>query len=124
MRRASTFAATFALLVTTAVLTPSPAGARGVPLWVKHVRNYPGGISGSVRARLVAIQADTSAAALQPVPGTDVQMNDDCDPPLPQNEASVAINVFDQDNAVAAANDFCGDGFWIGHTTDGGDTWI
>jgi hypothetical protein len=125
MRRASTFAVTFILLVTTAALTPSPASARGIPLWVKHVRNYPGGISGSVRARLVAIQADTttSPAALQPVPGTDVQMNDDCDPPLPQNETSVAVNTGDPLNAVAAANDFCGDGFWIGHTTDGGDTW-
>jgi hypothetical protein len=33
------------------------------------------------------------------------------------------MNLTDPLNAVAAANDFCGVGFWIGHTTDGGHTW-
>jgi len=50
-------------------------------------------------------------------------MNADCDPPLPQNETSVAFNPGNPFNAVAAANDYCGDGFWIGRTTDGGRTW-
>jgi hypothetical protein len=125
MRRVSTFAA-LALLTASVSLTSSALSAGGAPLWVKHVRNYPGGISAGVRARLVALGSDavTSATgALQPAGGTDVQMNDDCDPPLPQNETSVAVNVFDENNAVAAANDFCGDGFWIGQTTDSGDTW-
>jgi hypothetical protein len=114
------------LLTATIALVPASVSAGSTPLWVKHVQNFPGGISGSVRARLAAIQADAESAAsiaLQPVAGTDVQMNDDCDPPLPQNETSVAVNVFNPDSAVAAANDYCGDGFWIGHTTDGGDTW-
>ena len=127
LRRALGSAVTLGLIIH-ALAPPSTAGAGGTPLWVKHVRNYPGGISGGVRARLVALQAETAAAgaasaALQPVAGTDVQMNDDCDPPLPQNETSVAVNTTDSDNAVAASNDYCGDGFWIGHTTDGGTTW-
>jgi hypothetical protein len=126
VRRASTFAIALVLIATIA-LVPSTASAGGTPLWVKHVQNYPGGISGGVRARLVAIQADIDAAGasatLQLVAGTDVQMNDDCDPPLPQNETSVAVNTSNPLNAVAAANDYCGDGFWIGHTTDGGATW-
>jgi hypothetical protein len=128
MRRASTFAVALALLTATIALSPSTVGARGTPRWVKHVQNYPGGISGGVRARLVALgaQADVAGAtgtALQPVAGTDVQMNDDCDPPLPQDETSIAINTTNPNNAVAASNDYCGDGFWIGHTTDGGATW-
>jgi hypothetical protein len=127
MRRTSAFAVALALLTSAIGLVPTAVRAGGVPLWVKHVRNYPGGISAGVRARLVATSIDTSggasAAALQPVPGNDVQMNDDCDPPLPQNETSVAVNTGNQLNAVAAANDYCGDGFWIGFTRDGGDTW-
>lgn len=128
MRRASTFAVALALLTATIALAPSAVSAAGTPRWVKHVQNYPGGISGGVRARLVALQAETgtagaASAALQLVSGADVQMNDDCDPPLPQNETSVAVNTSDPDNAVSAANDYCGDGFWIGHTTDGGATW-
>ncbi len=128
MRRASASAVALGLMTAAIALGPS-AGAQDVtPLWVKHVQNFPGGISGSVRARLVALQAEAGSAgavsvALQPLAGTDVQMNDDCDPPLPQDETSVAVNTRDPDNAVAAANDFCGDGFWIGHTTDGGATW-
>src|SRR3977135_404705 len=34
--------------------TAASGGASGTPLWVKHVQNYPGGISGGVRARLQA----------------------------------------------------------------------
>jgi hypothetical protein len=129
MRRASTFAVVLGLLTTTIALAPSAVAVDDdAPLWVKHVQNYPGGISGSVRARLAALeiqtaQAGTGVASQQVVAGTDVQMNDDCDPPLPQNETSVAVNTSDPDNAVAAANDYCGDGFWMGHTTDGGATW-
>ena len=128
LRRASGFAVTLGLLTATIALAPSPAGAGGAPLWVKHVQNYPGGISVGVRARLAAVQgvagsSASTSAALQPVPGTDVQMNDDCDPALPQDETSVAVNTSNPLNAVSAANDYCGDGFWIGHTTDGGDTW-
>ena len=84
LRRASGFAVTLGLLTATIALAPSPAGAGGASLWVKHVQNYPGGISVGVRARLAAVKAEAGAtsstsAALQPIPGTDVQMNDDCD---------------------------------------------
>jgi hypothetical protein len=126
MRRTSTFAVALILLSATVALAPSAVSAGGAPLWVKHVRNYPGGISVGVRARLASLDAgtaSTASAALQPVPGTDVQMNDDCDPALPQDETSVAVNTSNPLNAVSAANDYCGDGFWIGYTTDGGDSW-
>jgi len=128
LRRAAGFAVTLGLLTAMIAFAPSPAGAGGTPRWVKHVQNYPGGISAGVRARLVALQAEADAAGgvaatSQPVAGSDVQMNDDCDPALPQDETSVAVNTSDPLNAVSAANDYCGDGFWIGHTTDGGVTW-
>ena len=58
LRRASGFAVTLGLLTATVALAPSTAGAGGTPLWVKHVRNYPGGISGAVRARLIAIESE------------------------------------------------------------------
>jgi len=127
MRRTSRLAFVLILLTATIGLAPASGSAGSTPLWVKHVQNFPGGISVGVRARLAAIgtevAAGTVALAQQPVGGTDVQMNDDCDPPLPQDETSVAVNVFDQTNAASAANDYCGDGFWIGHTFDGGATW-
>ena len=53
----------------------------------------------------------------------NVQMNGDTDPPLPQDEPSVAASLLHPMNAVAASNDYTGDGFWIGYTTDGGLTW-
>jgi len=126
MRRTSRLAVFLALLTATVGLSPSFGSAASPPLWVKHVQNFPGGISGGVRARLVALQAEdgSSSLARQPLGGTDIQMNDDCDPPLPQNETSVAVNAFNAMNAVSAANDYCGDGFWIGHTLDGGQSWV
>jgi hypothetical protein len=128
MRRAFGPAVAIALLVVMVGFAPS--GAAGTPpLWVQHIENFPGGISNGVRARLAAFQAGggsrsaTTALAQQSVGGMDIQMNTDCDPPLPQNETSVALNTSDPNNAVAAANDYCGDGFWIGHSFDGGQTW-
>ncbi|HEY6679405.1 MAG TPA: hypothetical protein VI411_10980, partial [Actinomycetota bacterium] len=113
----------------------APGSAASAPRWVVHVTSFSGGISNGVRARLAAVDAEGgSTLALRPT-GTaatelataidlqNVQMNSDCDPPLPQNETSVAFNVTDPMNAVAAANDFCGDGYWMGFTTDGGQTW-
>lgn len=126
MRRTVTFAVALVSLTAVLGLPPAAVGARGVPLWVKHVRNYRGGISVGVRARLVAFHkaGKVRSASAQPQGGgTDIQMNEDCDPPLPQNETSVAVNTGDPRNAVAAANDYCGDGFWIGYTSDGGQTW-
>ncbi len=104
------------------------------PLWVEHVQNHPGGISNGVRARLdpgvAGTQArhdgteQTMAGQEDPtVPLDNVQMNTDSTPPLPQDETSVAFNVSNPMRAVAAANDYTGDGFWIGFTADGGRTW-
>jgi hypothetical protein len=113
----------------------APGSAASAPSWVVHVKSFSGGISNGVRARLAAVDAEdgstlalrsTGTAATELVTPEDlqnVQMNADCDPPLPQNETSVAFNVTDPMNAVAAANDYCGDGYWIGVTTDGGETW-
>jgi len=108
-----------------ALSAPSGAG-RQPPPWVRHVLNFPGGISVGPRARLAALGVGTTApttAAPAVAGGTDVLMNADCDPPRPQNETSVAFNLTDPRNAVAAANDYCGDGFWIGATFDGGRSW-
>jgi hypothetical protein len=124
----------FRLLPVVALLglmfAPTATAAGGPPLWVLHVQNHDGGISNGVRARLAASEVDTTAAisamaVALPAPGdlNNVQANADCDPPLPQNETAVAFNPNDPMNAVAAANDYCGDGYWIGNTFDGGQTW-
>ncbi len=94
------------------------------PLWVQHVQNYDGGISNGVRSRLEARAVQTSGfVGAQPAALNNVQMNADSVPPLPQNETSVALKPSAPLTAVAAANDYTGDGFWIGRTTDGGQTW-
>ena len=102
-----------------------------VSRWVKHVQHWDGGISNGVRERLAQIQGDVvvsdvtaTAISLFASPTIDnVQMNGDSDPPLPQDEPSIAGSLDDPMNAVAASNDYTGDGFWIGYTTDGGQTW-
>ncbi len=78
---------------------------------MKHIQNYDRGISKGVRARLAASEVRVSgfvsaaAATLQ-----NVQMNADGDPPLPQNETSVAYKPSNPLIAVAASNDYVGDG--------------
>lgn len=130
MRGRLTLAACAAAL--TAVFVPAAYGA--TPLWVKHVQNYPGGISNGVRAytdpNLVQAQAlhgggpfagggfSSSLGALD-----NAQINDDSSPPLPQDEAAVALNPSNPLVAVAAANDYVSGGVWIGTTRDGGQTW-
>ena len=108
----------------------SGASAASVPRWIKHIQNYPGGISGGVRAMVsdeaVAAQAKYGSAPRSAAHGTwgpNVQMNDDSSPPLPQNETSVAYNVWDPSIAVAAANDYVSGGVVIMRTADGGNTW-
>ncbi|TMM26361.1 MAG: exo-alpha-sialidase [Actinobacteria bacterium] len=123
-------AAALASLVITA-LVGNTASAHKIPRWVKHVQHWNGGISNGVRER--AAQASGGLVIpqtlSQPVvkigsPALDnVQMNGDSDPPLPQDEPSIAESLDDPMNAVAASNDYTGDGFWIGSTTDGGQTW-
>jgi hypothetical protein len=131
MRRSPRVFVVVAVLATFAggVAGSGTAGASGQPRWVRHVLNYPGGISNGVRARLAADDVITSKRLVQPSISSlptalqNVQANADCDPALPQNETSVAFDPATPLNAVAAANDYCGDGFWIGSTTDGGQTW-
>ena len=109
----------------------SGASADKGPNWIKHVKHWDGGISNGVRERLAQASGDIVVSNLQatrertlPVPALDnVQMNGDSDPPLPQDEPSIAASLDAPMNAVAASNDYTGDGFWIGYTTDGGQTW-
>jgi hypothetical protein len=97
------------------------------PRWVRHARHFDGGLSNGVRERLaqslgrieVARKTGTRSGPVL----DNVQMNADSNPPLPQDEPSVALSLDDPMTAVAAANDYTGDGFWIGRTTDGGRTW-
>jgi len=123
-------AAALASLVVTALVGNS-ASAHKVPRWVKHVQHWNGGISNGVRERaaqasggLVIPQTLSQSAVKIGSPALDnVQMNGDSDPPLPQDEPSIAESLDDPMNAVAASNDYTGDGFWIGSSTDGGQTW-
>ena len=104
--------------------TPSAA----TPRWVTHVARYPGGISGAVRAVYAArgqngaASASTKAGSKPDVAGANVQMNDDSNPPLPQNETAVAYNVTNPKIAVAAANDYVSGGVVVMRTSDGGRT--
>jgi hypothetical protein len=112
------------------------AAANTTPRWVKHVRNYPGGISGGVRAYL---DPGTSGAnpGLTATPGAssfsrpaspaalhNLKVNgQDSNPPVPQNETQVVHNEFNDRVAVAAANDYVNGGSQLYRTTDGGQHW-
>jgi hypothetical protein len=123
-------AAAFASLAITS-LVGNTASAHKVPQWVEHVQQWNGGISNGVRERaaqasggLVIPQTLSQPAVKIGSPALDnVQMNGDSDPPLPQDEPSIAESLDDPMDAVAASNDYTGDGFWIGSSTDGGQTW-
>jgi hypothetical protein len=109
-------------------LGPASAATRR-PRWVRHALHFSGGLSNGVRERLAVSLGKTTdtklatRATTSSLPLENVQLNDDTDPPLPQDEPGIALNLDDPMNAVAAANDYTGDGFWIGYTTDGGRTW-
>ena len=95
---------------------------------MKHVQRYPGGISNGVRFSLdpavVRAQGQYTATRTAPrVGGSNVQMNDDSYPPLPQNEESVAVSTDDPMVAVAGANDYVSGGTVVMRTSDGGQTW-
>jgi hypothetical protein len=133
-RSRSRLSLALALAALTAV-TAASAGSSALaahprrPPWVRHVRHYSGGISNGVRERLAAASGElTVPTKLATHAGGDpslenVQMNEDSTPPLPQDEPAVALNVEHPMNAVAASNDYTGDGLWIGTTTDGGRHW-
>jgi len=111
--------------------TPTTPGAE-TPRWVKHVAGYPGGISNGVRAVYAQSQAaapDAPAKAKSQGGGkpiddkSNVQMNDDSYPPLPQNETAVAYSVGNPNIAVAAANDYVSGGVVVMRTSDAGKSW-
>ena len=76
--------------------TPTTPAVK-TPLWVTHIARYPGGISGGVRAVYAAqsqtgsSQANKASRGAPAHPDSNVQMNDDSYPPLPQNETAVAV---------------------------------
>ncbi len=122
-----------AATLTAAVALAVPQGmaaADTTPLWVKHVLNYPGGLSNAVRAQVdpdvIAAQGAYANAPLAPAPPGDLnnlQMNADSEPPLPQNETSVAYSLDDPMIAVAGANDYVQGGLALMNTSDGGQSW-
>src|SRR5215208_2693845 len=104
--------------------------ASTTPRWVQHVRNFPGGISNSVRFTLdpEVRQAQARLGSSPPMrvasaTPVNVQMNDDSFPQMPQNEESVAYSLADPMVAVAAANDYVSGGVVVMRTSDGGQTW-
>ena len=108
---------------------PGAAASQPTPRWLLHTQRYPGSISNGVQAMVspaaVAAQARrlrasgaVAAPALQ-----NVQMNDDSNPPLPQNETAVAYNTRNPLIAVAASNDYVSGGVAIMRTTNGGQSW-
>jgi hypothetical protein len=123
------------MAVSTAAATFVPAFTAGAaaprtPLWVTHVRKFPGGISNGVRASLdpaveqaQARHLASVAAAGSKVATDNVQMNSDSYPPLPQNEESVAYSLDNPLVAVAGANDYVSGGTIVMRTSDGGKHW-
>ena len=133
MRRALRSSAALALvagLMAVGLSSGATGSTRYTPRWVKHVRNYPGGMSGTVRmsVRRAVIQAQ---ARDNPIVRSgrvraavaNVQVNDDTDPKLPQNETQVAYSEVNPHTAVVMSNDYVDGGLYIGTTHDGGNTW-
>jgi hypothetical protein len=107
---------------------PGPADAAGGPPWLLHVQRYPGGLSAGVRQVALRIAgsrlaAGSSGSASAPILGSNVQMNDDSKPPMPQQDAAVAYDSFHPRIAVAAATDYASTAFVVMRTTDGGAHW-
>ncbi|MFL6098368.1 MAG: hypothetical protein ACJ71T_00260 [Actinomycetales bacterium] len=106
---------------------PSTAASQ-TPRWVLHVNNYSGGISNGVRQALATATSPGSAAGktlvAAPSGGPNVQMNNDSNPPLPQNETAVAVSLANPLVAVAAANDYVSGGVAVMRTSDGGRHWL
>lgn len=133
MRARTALTAAVLLLGPLASVSPvaSAAGAASdsTPRWVLHAQRYPGGISNGVRAALTAGPAAprarpaTTPTPVSPATGPNVQMNDDSNPPMPQNETSVAVDLTNPMVAVAGANDYVNEGVAVMRTADGGRTW-
>lgn len=132
-------AATTAILCgsITAALSGAVPAAAGSPLWVQHAQKYPGSLTNGVRAYATPdyaaaqstlararAQLATAASSSKPRGGLhNVQMNDNTNPPVPQNETAVAASLADPLVAVAGANDYVTGGVTVMRTADGGSTW-
>jgi hypothetical protein len=114
--------------------TTKSAPAAPTPRWVLHAQRHPGSLSGTVQVQASPDLATAQARGTGGAGGAtsaaraggqlrNVQMNDDSNPPLPQNETSVAYNVFDPRIAVAASNDYVSAGVAVMRTSNGGRTW-
>jgi hypothetical protein len=138
MRRLVLAAAALAVLAGVIAATQAAGLGRSTPTtpsvptprWVIHVASYPGGISNGVRAVYAAgledgalNPAQAATASARKDDKSNVQMNDDSYPPLPQNETAVAYNVINPKIAVAAANDYVGGGVVVMRTSDRGKHW-
>jgi hypothetical protein len=128
---AALVAAATGLSLTGPVAVTSPAAGATTPRWVQHVQRHPGGISNGVRAHATpeaaraqaAYRARPAAGAAAPQGGPNVQMNDDTNPPVPQNETAVAVSLHNPMVAVAGANDYVSGGVAVMRTLNGGRTW-
>src|SRR6266511_101439 len=115
----------------------SPRHHRYTPRWVKHVRNYPGGISNGVRAYLskgvVHAQRAARLGLLKPSPshrpavgppaGNVNMTTEPTVPKMPQNETAVAFSLDNPATAVAASNDYVNGGLAIFTTHNFGNSW-
>jgi hypothetical protein len=126
-----------AVVASLMALGTSLAPADVAPRWVQHVRNYPGGISGGVRASLDAATSRAnpgrartrSARSSSSGRGNSHGLRNrkvnshDSNPPLPQNETQVVHSEFNDLVAVAGANDYVKGGSQLYRTNDGGRHW-
>ncbi len=104
------------------------------PPWVLHVQHFPGGISDGVRAyatgevaqaqtryagaKLTSTNSVSTLRALK-----NVQMDQNTNPPLPQNETNVAVSLANPNIAVAGSNDYVSGGVTVMYTSNGGASW-
>jgi hypothetical protein len=131
MTKGTRISAILAVVAGLMALAASTAWASTTPRWVKHVENYPGGISGGVRAYLdqgvtgaKAGLEPTSTQVFRRAPLMNVQVNSlDSNPKVPQNETQVVVKPGNPNIAVAAANDYVNGGSQIYVTHDGGQSW-
>jgi hypothetical protein len=137
MRRGPSFLGVLAVVAGLGALGTSLAPANTTtPRWVKHVTNYPGGISNGVRAYLdpgmsganAGLTATGAARSSSGPAGARTLHNrkvnsQDASPPVPQNETQVVHNEFNDLIAVAGANDYVNGGSQLYRTTDGGQHW-
>ena len=128
MKRRMVAVAAVALLLPLAASNPgiSAQASTDKPLWLTHVENFPGGLSAGVRAvasRIAAAPLTADRVAAPAYTSSDVQINNDSEPPMPQNETSVAVSLDDPKIAVVGANDYVSGGVAVMRTLDGGVTW-